>query len=63
MLINRFFVVLFALLLTFSMVPVPAQAVTGANYSSQYAPPPSYSNAELAGKDFSGQSLRVAEFS
>ena len=63
MLINRFFVVLFALLLTFCMVPISAQAVTGAKYSSQYTPPPSYSNAELASKDFSGQSLRVAEFS
>lgn len=32
-------------------------------YAADYAPPPSFSNAELKGRDFSGQSLRVAEFS
>ena len=36
--------------------PVPAQAL-------EYPPPLSFSNAELTGKDFSGQELRAAEFS
>lgn len=46
------------------LVAVPADAApTGAKFSKQYAPPPSYSNAELADQDFSGQVLRVAEFS
>lgn len=31
--------------------------------ASDYAPPLSYSNAELKGRDFSGQTLRAAEFS
>lgn len=31
--------------------------------AGQYAPPPSYSNAQLRGQDFSGQELRSAEFS
>lgn len=31
--------------------------------AAKYAPPPSYSNAELRGQDFSGQELRSAEFS
>ncbi|WP_346291146.1 pentapeptide repeat-containing protein [Sphaerothrix gracilis] len=31
--------------------------------SSDYPPPPSYSNALLQGQDFSGQQLRTAEFS
>lgn len=35
---------------------LPAQAL-------DYPPPLSYSNAELTGKDFSGQILRAAEFS
>lgn len=42
--------------------PVSA-APTPAKYTQQYAPPPSYSNAELADQDFSRQTLRVAEFS
>lgn len=29
----------------------------------QYAPPTSFSNAELRGRDFAGQTLRTAEFS
>lgn len=42
---------------------LPAQALpVGVEYSKQYAPPPSYSNAELFNRDFSGQELRVAEF-
>jgi uncharacterized protein YjbI with pentapeptide repeats len=47
------------------LLPFPAAAAptSAAKYSKQYAPPPSYSNAELADQDFSGQSLRVAEFS
>lgn len=45
--------------------PLPAQAEThsGLPYARQYAPPLSYSNASLQGKDFSGQMLQVAEFS
>ncbi|WP_197984972.1 pentapeptide repeat-containing protein [Leptolyngbya sp. Cla-17] len=43
---------------------LPAEAAPiGAKYTKQYAPPPSYSNAELKNQDFSGQNLRVAEFS
>lgn len=43
---------------------LPANAApVGEKYTKQYAPPPSYSNAELKNQDFSGQSLRVAEFS
>ena len=38
-------------------------APTGTPYTKQYAPPTSFSNAELAGQNFSGQTLRVAEFS
>jgi uncharacterized protein YjbI with pentapeptide repeats len=44
--------------------PLPASAApTGTQFTKQYAPPPSYSNAELADHDFSDQPLRVAEFS
>ena len=43
---------------------LPANAApVGEKYTKQYAPPPSYSNAELKNQDFSGQNLRVAEFS
>jgi uncharacterized protein YjbI with pentapeptide repeats len=46
------------------LLALPAIAApTPAKFSKQYAPPPSYSNAELADQDFSGQMLRVAEFS
>ncbi|ERN42734.1 putative low-complexity protein [Rubidibacter lacunae KORDI 51-2] len=39
--------------------PLPARA-----QASKYYPPPlSYSNAELTGRDFSGQVMRAAEFS
>ncbi len=31
-------------------------------HAFDYPPPPSYSHAELMGRDFSGQNLRVAEF-
>lgn len=55
-------IVLLALCLLSWAFPVQA-AVFGSKFSGQYAPPPSYSNAELADHDFSGQSLRVAEFS
>lgn len=44
------------LILGWNMAPVIA-------LPPQYAPPLSYSNAELKGQDFSGQQLRAAEFS
>lgn len=50
-----------ALFLSCSL-PVHA-APTGLKYTQQYAPPPSYSNANLKDRDFSAQHLRVAEFS
>jgi uncharacterized protein YjbI with pentapeptide repeats len=50
-------IALFCLALPAHAAPAPAK------FSKQYAPPPSYSNAELADRDFSGQMLRVAEFS
>ncbi|MGF1481461.1 MAG: pentapeptide repeat-containing protein [Cyanophyceae cyanobacterium] len=40
-------------------LPLPAQAQA----TKYYDPPPSYSNAELSGRDFSGDTLRAAEFS
>lgn len=49
-----FFLTLMVLCYT---LPARAQA------TKYYAPPLSYSNAELKGKDFSGQALRAAEFS
>lgn len=53
------------LVLVVSAFPLVAQAAvqSGLPYTKQYAPPLSYSNAELSGKDFSGQTLQVAEFS
>ncbi len=55
---------LIGLALLFLMVPLPAlaQSPAGLPYTKQYAPPLSYSNADLSGKDFSGQILEVAEF-
>jgi len=49
----------FVLALIVLCCPLPAQAQA----TKYYAPPLSYSNAELKGKDFSGQTLRAAEFS
>ncbi len=43
-------------------LPVRAEVKSGVKYSQQYAPPPSYTGSILVGQDFSGQSLRVAEF-
>jgi uncharacterized protein YjbI with pentapeptide repeats len=43
-------------------IPVRAEVKSGVKYSQQYTPPPSYSGSILIGQDFSGQSLRVAEF-
>ena len=56
-----FFRQLAALFLAFIVwcYPLPVQALA----SKYYPPPLSYSNAELKGKDFSGQVLRAAEFS
>ena len=34
-----------------------------AQATKYYDPPPSYSNAELSGRDFAGETLRAAEFS
>ena len=48
----------FVLALTFFILPQPAHA-----QSKYYAPPLSFSNAELTRRDFSGQMLRAAEFS
>ncbi|MEG4212239.1 pentapeptide repeat-containing protein [Microcoleus sp. S13_B4] len=48
----------FLLALTIFILPQPAQA-----QSKYYAPPLSFSNAELTRRDFSGQMLRSAEFS
>jgi uncharacterized protein YjbI with pentapeptide repeats len=48
----------FLLALTIFILPRPAQA-----QSKYYAPPLSFSNAELTRRDFSGQMLRAAEFS
>ena len=48
----------FLLALTILILPQPAQA-----QSKYYAPPLSFSNAELTRRDFSGQMLRAAEFS
>jgi uncharacterized protein YjbI with pentapeptide repeats len=49
----------FLLLIIILCYPLPARAQA----TKYYAPPLSYSNAELKGKDFSGQTLRAAEFS
>ncbi|MEX0267945.1 pentapeptide repeat-containing protein [Leptolyngbyaceae cyanobacterium UHCC 1019] len=54
--------VIFAIAVLGCTVPANAAPV-GAKYTKQYAPPTSYSNAELKDQDFSGQTLRVAEFS
>jgi uncharacterized protein YjbI with pentapeptide repeats len=43
-----------------SLVWMPSVAIAQAN---TYAPPLSFSNAELRGRDFSGQNLQAAEFS
>jgi uncharacterized protein YjbI with pentapeptide repeats len=48
----------FLLALTIFILPRPALA-----QSKYYAPPLSFSNAELTRRDFSGQMLRAAEFS
>ncbi|MEG4069342.1 pentapeptide repeat-containing protein [Microcoleus sp. Pol11C2] len=48
----------FLLALTIFILQQPAQA-----QSKYYAPPLSFSNAELTRRDFSGQMLRAAEFS
>ncbi|MEG3978118.1 pentapeptide repeat-containing protein, partial [Microcoleus sp. herbarium8] len=48
----------FLLALTIFILPRPALA-----QSKYYAPPLSFSNAELSRRDFSGQMLRAAEFS
>jgi uncharacterized protein YjbI with pentapeptide repeats len=48
----------FLLALTIFILPRPALA-----QSKYYAPPLSFSNAELTRRDFSGQMLRSAEFS
>src|SRR6476469_10052369 len=48
----------FLFALTIFILPQPAQA-----QSKYYAPPLSFSNAELTRRDFSGQMLRSAEFS
>ena len=55
----------FLLAIALLVFPLPAWAAppAGLPYTKQYAPPLSYSNAELARKDFSGQVLEVAEFS
>lgn len=47
----------FLLAITFYFSALPAQAAT------KYAPPLSFSNAQLSGRDFSGQTLPAAEFS
>lgn len=46
-------------LLNLCWLPLPAIAQA----YQYYEPPPSYSNAELTGKDFSGERLQAAEFS
>lgn len=52
--------VLAALLLgSLLLLPVPANAQA----TKYYDPPPSYSNAELSGRDFTGDVLQSAEFS
>ncbi|MBD0392992.1 MAG: pentapeptide repeat-containing protein [Microcoleus sp. C1-bin4] len=48
----------FLLVLTIFILPRPALA-----QSKYYAPPLSFSNAELTRRDFSGQMLQAAEFS
>ena len=48
----------FLMTLTIFILPRPALA-----QSKYYAPPLSFSNAELTRRDFSGQMLRAAEFS
>jgi len=60
--IRWFIGALCAIVLLCCTLPVNAAPV-GEKYTKQYAPPPSYSNAELKNQDFSGQNLRVAEFS
>lgn len=49
-----------ALLLNFLLLIPTLPALAQSKY---YAPPLSYSNAQLTGHDFSGQTLRTAEFS
>lgn len=51
--------VAFLLAIAVLCCPLPARAQA----TKYYAPPLSYSNAELKGKDFSGQTLQAAEFS
>ncbi|HEY9637552.1 MAG TPA: pentapeptide repeat-containing protein [Coleofasciculaceae cyanobacterium] len=57
MIFRRLAVFLLALVILCYPLPARAQA------TKYYAPPLSYSNAELKAKDFSGQMLRAAEFS
>ena len=57
MIFRRLAVFLLALMVLCCPLPAQAQA------TKYYPPPLSYSNAELKGKDFSGQNLRAAEFS
>ncbi len=49
----------FAASVLWVLVPQPARAQA----NQYYDPPASYSNAELAGRDFSGQMLQMTEFS
>ena len=53
-------VIVILLIGLFCWLPLPAQA---ASYMQNYAPPLSFSNADLVGQDFSGQMLRAAELS
>lgn len=57
MIFRRLATFLLALIVLCCPLPALAQA------TKYYPPPLSYSNAELKGKDFSGQTLRAAEFS
>jgi hypothetical protein len=52
--------VFFALVVVLAIASPSGGALAQAG---KYAPPPSYSNAELRGRNFSGQMLRQAEFS
>ena len=57
MVFRRVAAFLFALIILCCPLPAQAQA------TKYYSPPLSYSNAELKAKDFSGQTLRAAQFS
>ena len=49
------------LIVLLGIVLTPGSAYAQA--TKYYDPPPSYSNAELSGRDFAGETLRTAEFS